>query len=232
MRLVQMLRSIPLLAMLACAACAGGPPIVTASAAGCSSLVPDSWKQGVAGADCRGRHVLGDWIVFGDAQTGKLDQANGRTKDAIGIVERCEARDAKQAYLSGARDGTAAFQGALAAYKALRAAEPASTVKCADGTVITAPGVCPVPPPVVTPPPALTLGGHAKAITTCQSLTNVADVLTLNATYTVVGFAGFSPIGAVTSPTAREVVVLNDATHLGDGWFGIYVPVSCVAPAA
>jgi hypothetical protein len=138
----------------------------------------------------------------------------------------------KQAYLSGARDGTAAFQGALAAYKAVRAAEPAPTVKCADGSVITAPGACPAPPPVVTPPPALTLGGHAKAITTCQSLTNVADVLTLNAIYTVVGFAGYSPIGTVTSPTTREVVVLNDATHLGDGWFGIYVPVSCVAPAA
>ena len=25
---------------------------------------------------------------------GKLDEANGRTRDAIGIVERCEARDA------------------------------------------------------------------------------------------------------------------------------------------
>jgi hypothetical protein len=37
---------------------------------------------------------VGDWIAFGDAQTGKLDQANGRTSDAISIVERCEARDA------------------------------------------------------------------------------------------------------------------------------------------
>ena len=37
--------------------------------------------------------TVGDWIVFGDAQTGKLDEANGRTRDAIGIVERCEARD-------------------------------------------------------------------------------------------------------------------------------------------
>jgi hypothetical protein len=41
----------------------------------------------------RWRHV-GDWVAFGDAQTGKLDQANGRTKDAIGIVARCEKRDA------------------------------------------------------------------------------------------------------------------------------------------
>ena len=35
----------------------------------------------------------GDWIAFGDAQTGRLDQANGRTSDAIDIVERCEARE-------------------------------------------------------------------------------------------------------------------------------------------
>ncbi|MEQ7873836.1 hypothetical protein ABDK56_07500 [Sphingomonas sp. ASV193] len=35
----------------------------------------------------------GDWIAFADAQTGRLDMANGRTRDAIGIVERCEARD-------------------------------------------------------------------------------------------------------------------------------------------
>jgi hypothetical protein len=37
--------------------------------------------------------TVGDWIALADAQTGKLDQANGRTRDAIGIVERCEARD-------------------------------------------------------------------------------------------------------------------------------------------
>lgn len=38
--------------------------------------------------------TVGDWIAFGDAQTGRLDMANGRTADAIGIVQRCEARDA------------------------------------------------------------------------------------------------------------------------------------------
>lgn len=38
---------------------------------------------------------VGDWVAFGDAQTGQLDKANGRIADAIGIVERCEARDAK-----------------------------------------------------------------------------------------------------------------------------------------
>jgi hypothetical protein len=47
----------------------------------------------VAGAPLPQGNTVADWEVFGDAQTGKLDQANDRTKDAIGIVERCEARD-------------------------------------------------------------------------------------------------------------------------------------------
>lgn len=38
--------------------------------------------------------TVGDWIAFGDAQTGQLDKANGRTADTIAIVSRCEARDA------------------------------------------------------------------------------------------------------------------------------------------
>jgi hypothetical protein len=58
---------------------------------GCSGLVPQEWKAGVSGAELpNGGESVGDWR---DAQTGKLDQANGRTVDAIGIVERCEERD-------------------------------------------------------------------------------------------------------------------------------------------
>jgi hypothetical protein len=85
----------------AATACAG-PPVVTASSASCAALLPAEWKQGVAGAPLPDGNSVGDWIAFGDAQTGKLDQANGRTKDAIGIVERCEARDA--AAVKKARD--------------------------------------------------------------------------------------------------------------------------------
>jgi hypothetical protein len=51
---------------------------------------------------------VGDWVAFGDAQTGKLDQANGRTKDAIEIVERCEKRDAE-----AVRKATRGFFGRL-----------------------------------------------------------------------------------------------------------------------
>ncbi|WP_447724656.1 hypothetical protein [Sphingomonas koreensis] len=46
------------------------------------------------GAPLPAGNTVGDWISFGDAQTAQLDKANGRTADAIGIVERCEARDA------------------------------------------------------------------------------------------------------------------------------------------
>lgn len=76
---------------------------MTASAAGCSQLVPDSWKAGIAGAPLPEGSTVGDWVAFGDAQTGKLDQANARTKDAIEITEQCEARDA--AALKRARRG-------------------------------------------------------------------------------------------------------------------------------
>ena len=66
---------------------------MTASSAGCTGLLPVEWRAGVAAAALPEGLTVGDWVVFGDAQTGKLDQANGRTRDAIGIVERCEARD-------------------------------------------------------------------------------------------------------------------------------------------
>lgn len=67
---------------------------MTTQSANCSTLLPAEWRQGVAGAELPQGDTIGDWIVFGDQQTARLDQANGRTKDAIGIVERCEARDA------------------------------------------------------------------------------------------------------------------------------------------
>ncbi|OYW47899.1 MAG: hypothetical protein B7Z36_01260 [Novosphingobium sp. 12-63-9] len=35
---------------------------------------------------------VGDWIAFGDAQTGQLDKANDRTLSSIEIVENCEKR--------------------------------------------------------------------------------------------------------------------------------------------
>jgi hypothetical protein len=79
---------------LSLAACAR-TPVIQAASSGCAQLLPSEWKEGVAPAPLPDGDTAGDWISFADAQTGKLDMANGRTRDAIGIVERCEARDAE-----------------------------------------------------------------------------------------------------------------------------------------
>ena len=87
-------RLLPLLsAMLALPACAGAPLIVATPSA-CSSLLPDEWRKGVTGAPLPVGETVGDWIAFGDAQTAQLDKANDRYGAAVGIVGRCEARDA------------------------------------------------------------------------------------------------------------------------------------------
>jgi hypothetical protein len=64
-----------------------------AAASACSSLLPPEWRDGVAGAAFPVTGVVADWIAFADAQTGQLDKANDRYSAAVGIVERCEARD-------------------------------------------------------------------------------------------------------------------------------------------
>ena len=83
---------LPLFATLACAACVGAPPIVTAKSA-CSSLLPSDWEKGVEGAPIPDGETVADWVAFGDAQTGQLDKANDRYRAATGIVRRCENRD-------------------------------------------------------------------------------------------------------------------------------------------
>ena len=73
--------------------CVSTPVTVNVPSA-CSSLVPDSWRQGVQGAQLYGpAPSAGDLVSFGDAQTAALDKANGRTIDSITIVAKCEARD-------------------------------------------------------------------------------------------------------------------------------------------
>ena len=74
-------------------ACAG--PTVISTPNSCTTLLPTHWRDGVLGAELPSGDTVADWIVFGDAQTGKLDTANGRTRDAIDIVAKCEDRDAK-----------------------------------------------------------------------------------------------------------------------------------------
>ena len=92
----QMTLLIPLFAMLALTACVGGRPSVIAHPASCAAILPQTWKQGVDAPEFSGNgDVVGDWVSYADAVTGKLDVANDRTISAIGIVERCEARDAE-----------------------------------------------------------------------------------------------------------------------------------------
>lgn len=70
-------------------------PTVLSTPNSCASLLPADWKQGVPGAELPTGDTVGDWVAFADATVGKLDMANGRTRDAIGIIERCEERDRK-----------------------------------------------------------------------------------------------------------------------------------------
>lgn len=86
----MILAAIPALSLAACA----GAPIVTATPSSCATLLPPDWKIGVAGAPLPQGDTVADWVQFGDAQTSKLDIANDRTRSSIGIIERCEARDA------------------------------------------------------------------------------------------------------------------------------------------
>ncbi len=79
--------------LLVATSCA--PPTVISTPNSCATLLPSEWKEGVAGAPLPTGDTVGDWVAFGDAQTGKLDVANDRTRSAIGIIERCEDRDRK-----------------------------------------------------------------------------------------------------------------------------------------
>lgn len=77
---------------LALAACS--PPTVLSTPNSCASLIPASWRQGVAAPDLPADDSIGSWIVFGDSAIGKLDIANSRTRDVMDIQAACEARDA------------------------------------------------------------------------------------------------------------------------------------------
>lgn len=105
-----MLPMLALLPMLAVAGCAGST-VIQATPSACAALLPESWKAGVDHTDIPDAAPpkpadqpgivnwtlaeLKKWTGFGVSEANKLDQANGRTADAIGIVSRCEARDAE-----------------------------------------------------------------------------------------------------------------------------------------
>lgn len=224
------------------------------------------------------RHIL----AFLFLSTATIPLPSWASSDPVADVRQIMAgtvttKSIKNAYLSGARDNTTAFQGALKAYKAVRAAEPPLTVKCLDGTVVTAPGVCPLPPPppppvdnkvcpdgttipststcpAAPPPPppsneatlcGLTLiepgspcpvamGGVVVAVRACVG-SYIPDALVPGQRYIVVGNgAGYRPQPGA-DPKYGSGYILNpeidDGLHRGSGYFGLWVPYSCVAKA-
>lgn len=94
----MLIRRVMLLALMLPAVMGCVSNSVFATKSDCSQLVPATWRSGVANAPAPERsdddlERLKAWINFGVAQTGQLAIANSRTDDAIGIIERCEARD-------------------------------------------------------------------------------------------------------------------------------------------
>jgi hypothetical protein len=87
------------LAMLATAGFAlfaSGCATVTPNAAlNCAALIGPTLRADVPGADLPIGNTVGDWVAFGDAQTGKLEDANGRRAAVVEIVDRCQAEQAR-----------------------------------------------------------------------------------------------------------------------------------------
>jgi hypothetical protein len=82
-----------LCAPLALTGCVRAGPIIAAPPA-CSALVPEAWRTPVPGAPLPDGDEVGDWVVFGEAQTGRLEVANERTGAVIHITTTCEAQHA------------------------------------------------------------------------------------------------------------------------------------------
>ena len=77
-------------------ACVSAPRTVTLNSAhDCGTRVPPQLRKPVAGADLPLKGTQGEWVAFGDAQTGKLDQANDRNETVLWIVDNCEAEKTK-----------------------------------------------------------------------------------------------------------------------------------------
>ena len=75
--------------------------VIQANASPCSALLPDAWRAGVQPVGLPESAKLADghddarpWQSGFVGQTGQLEVANDRYGAAVGIVERCEARDA------------------------------------------------------------------------------------------------------------------------------------------
>lgn len=81
-----------LLATWALSGCAGGPSIeMMPIALDCAARVPPQLRAGTPGAAPPAANTVGEWVAFGDAQTGRLEAANDSKATALWIIDQCEA---------------------------------------------------------------------------------------------------------------------------------------------
>lgn len=85
----------PLVGLTMVAGCSPAPIISTPPAA-CSRMLPEAWRTPIEGTPIpdTGKMDLDAakaWAQAYVSESGKLEIANGRVVDAIGIFERCEA---------------------------------------------------------------------------------------------------------------------------------------------
>lgn len=111
---------------------------------------------------------------------------------------------------------------------------PAPTQTCWDGSIIPTTSACPVQPP---PPPTTTVepsyGTRVAATKACISTMKISDVLAIGAYYDVMAIGGgvpvdFTPLASVSTEFVVLLPYPRDAAHWGDGYYAIWVPVSCV----
>ena len=87
-----------MLATVAFGLSVSGCATVTASAAlNCAALIGPTLRADVEGADLPAGNTVGEWVAFGDAQTGRLDDANGRRRAVVEVVDQCQAEQARLA---------------------------------------------------------------------------------------------------------------------------------------
>jgi len=59
----------------------------------CAGRIPPQLRADVAGAPPPADNTVGEWVAFGDAQTGRLETANDRKATMMWILEACEAEE-------------------------------------------------------------------------------------------------------------------------------------------
>lgn len=109
------------IALAGCSTTQLSPPII--AALDCTQGIPASYRAPVTGAQLPPANGdVADLAKFADAQTDKLDQANGRTSDLIAIADTCQKRQqavltalAPKPWYSGLTSAWTALHGSQAA---------------------------------------------------------------------------------------------------------------------